>query len=228
MYYQKYVKYKTKYLKSKMYQSGGNNNNSKLVVHICGPSGSGKTTLGNKLQEKYGDKIVVKDIDDLRAEFIEEKYGGYKKMQNIKNFIWDKKAYQKWIDNYVEIQTKPLIFVGLNHMPWWNKKLYYNMHSIHNYYIKMNSDDIFKQKCNRFFNDVFIKNRENVIKDIIENENDTIEELQRGLKHECGYNEVKKMNNMWDIDYKKQGYTFMSREDIFNEVSKLINNYLIS
>jgi adenylylsulfate kinase-like enzyme len=67
-YKNKYLKYKTKYLQLKNYnQIGGK---SSLVIHISGPSGSGKTTLGNKLKEIYDDKIIVKDIDDLRQEFI--------------------------------------------------------------------------------------------------------------------------------------------------------------
>jgi len=221
--YQKYLKYKRKYIVLKNIQSG-NNDNSNLVIHISGPSGAGKTTLGNKLKEKYGDEIVVEDLDNLRAEFVKEKYGGYTKLRNIKNFVWDEKAYQKWIDDYVEKQTKPLIFVGLNHMPWWNKKLYYNTHSNHNFYIKLDSEDIFKQKCNRYLNDVFVEKRENVIEDILKNEKETIKDLQNGLKYECGYDNIQKMNKMWNIDYKKQGYKFMSREDIFEETSKILNN----
>ena len=61
----------------------------KLVIHISGPSGSGKTTLGNKLKEKFGSKIEVKDIDDLRQDFIKQFYGN-KRWNKI-----DKRAYQK-------------------------------------------------------------------------------------------------------------------------------------
>ena len=32
------------------------------------------------------------------------------------------------------------------------------------------------------------------------------------------------MNNKWRKYYEKQSYTFMSRENIFNNVSKLLNN----
>ena len=44
-----------------------------LIVHISGPQGAGKTTLGNKLKDKFCDKIFVKDLDDLRAEFNRQK-----------------------------------------------------------------------------------------------------------------------------------------------------------
>ena len=202
---------------------GAKKNNENLVIHVSGPSGAGKTTLGNKLKEKFGNKIVVKDIDDLRAEYVEKKYGGYKKLWKIKNFEWDKDSYQQWIDDFVNKQTKPLVFVGLNHMPWWHKKLYYNMHSTYNFYIKLDSDIIFKQKCSRFMNDVFVEHKDDVLNDIIKNEDKTIKNLQNGLKYECGYKETIKMNNMWNRDYKKQGYKFISREDIFKTVSNILN-----
>ena len=60
-----------------------------MIIHISGPSGAGKTTLGNKLKEKYGNKIIVKDMDDLRQDFIKTRY----KNINIwaERFKWDKK-----------------------------------------------------------------------------------------------------------------------------------------
>jgi len=46
----------------------------KIIIHICGASGSGKTFLGNQLKEKFGKKIVVKDLDELRDEHIKKTY----------------------------------------------------------------------------------------------------------------------------------------------------------
>ena len=84
---------------------------NKIIIHIIGPSGSGKTTLGNKLIEQFKNKIVVKDIDDLRRDFI-KKYYGDKKFDII-----DKVEYQKYIDKFVKTHsTKPLIFVELINM----------------------------------------------------------------------------------------------------------------
>jgi adenylate kinase family enzyme len=219
-FYYKYLKYKNKYLelKNNIEQTGGSNNKN-IIIHISGPSGAGKTTLGNKLKEKFGNKIIVKDIDVLRREFIENEYVGYKN-----KFTWIPEKYQKYIDNYVNKQKKPIVFVGLNHMPWWNKNLYYNMHSDYNFYIKLNDNEIFNQKCSRFMNDVFVLNKDNIIKDIIKNEEKTINKLKKGLQYECGYNEIVKMNKKWNNDYKKQKYKFMSRDDIFKEVSKILKN----
>jgi len=222
-FYNKYLKYKSKYLelKNNNEQTGGVNNKN-IIIHICGPSGAGKTTLGNKLKDKFGNKIIVTDIDDLRLDFVNNEYGGYKNVWSNKNFKWKPEKYQKYIDHYVNKQNKPIIFVGLNHMPWWNKNLYYNMHSNYNFYIKLNDNEIFNQKCSRFMNDVFVKNKDNVIKDIIKNEKDTINDLKKGLQNECGYNQIVKMNKKWNNDYKKQEYKFMSRDDIFKKVSKIL------
>ena len=232
-YYQKYIKYRTKYLNLQnddIMVGGKPKNNKKLlmdkiVIHISGPSGAGKTTLGNKLQKKFGNKIVVVDIDDLRTEFVKDRYGGYQNVYGVKNFVWDKEAYQQWIDNYVKSISKPLVFVGLNHMPWWGKKLYYDMHADYKFYIDMDTAKIFGQKCGRFLADL-VQNRDPIISDIIDNETKTIKQLQLGIKHECGYAETDKMNDVWNRDYKSQNYVFMTSNDIYNNVSKILKKYI--
>lgn len=195
-----------------------------MIIHISGPSGSGKTTLGNKLKEKFKNKIVVKDLDDLRFEFVKYKYGSYNKIWSNKNFKWDKNAYQKWIYDFINNQKKSIVFVGLNHMPWWHKDFYYDLHSNYNFYIDISDDKIWEQKCLRFINDVFSIHLKDVLKDIKKNENKTITDLQEGLKFECGYKEMKKQNDIWKKDYKKQGYKFMTNDKIFSEVSKLLSS----
>ena len=55
------------------------------------------------------------------------------------------------------------------------------------------------------------------------NEKKTIKDLQEGLKFQCKYKEMKKENDMWNRDYKKQGYKFMTNDKIYKEVSKLLS-----
>lgn len=110
-----------------------------------------------------------------------------------------------------KIRVNQLFFVGLNHMPWWNKRLYYDIHPTFKFYIKLNSDLIFKQKCSRFLEDVFVKNKDNFFKDLIKDEKDTQKNIYNAIKNECNYEKTTKMNETWNIDYKEQGYKFLSR-----------------
>lgn len=241
-YYYKYIKYKKKYLSLKNNIELDNSSNEsivdyeqdinlvgggeKIIIHISGPSGAGKTTLGNKLKYKYSDKIIVADIDDLRFDFVKKEYGGFSQFKFNKRDAWNEHRYQKFIDNFIKKQNKPIIFVGLNNMPWWNNNLYYDMHPDYKFYIKIKTDIVFKQKCGRFIEQVFIKNKEKMLNNIIKDEAPTIKYISNGYKNECSYNQVKKMNKKWNNDYKIQGYKFLSREKIFNSVSVILDDIL--
>jgi adenylate kinase family enzyme len=195
------------------------NNKNNIIIHICGPSGSGKSTLGNKLKDKFKNKIVVKDIDVLRYEFIKNFYG------NKKWSVFDKDAYQKYIDDYIHKIKKPLIFVGLNNMPWWHKNHYYNLYADYNFYIKLDNETIIKQKCTRLFKNLAnIENEKEEMNDLINNNKKFIELITNAIKNECDLKKIIKMNNKWNKDYKNQDYTFMSRLDIYKQVCKLLSS----
>jgi len=226
-YKDKYIKYKLKYLELKninlhyQYQNNIIGGFSKQIIHVSGPSGAGKTTLGKKLIEKYGDKILVKDIDDLRYEFIQNYYG------NKKFKIIDKDAYQKYIDDYVDKIKKPLIFVGLNHMPWWHKELYYDMHPTYKFYINIDDKLVVKQKCMRLIKD--LKNLENdevAMNDLINYNKKFIKLTTNRIIEECDASQIIKLNKKWNKDYKKQNYIILSREEIYNEICKILDKKL--
>jgi hypothetical protein len=48
-----------------------------------------------------------------------------------------------------------------------------------------------------------------------------IKQITKLIKNECSVKEMVKLNNKWKRDYKKQDYKFMSRENIFKNVSKI-------
>jgi uridine kinase len=190
----------------------------KLIIHISGASGSGKTTLGNKLKEQFKSKIVVKDLDILRDEFIKEFYG------NKKWTYIDENEYQLYIDSYVNKQKKPIIFVGLNDNTIYgkNKNLYYNVHSQHNYYIEIDDMIIVKQKCIRLLND--IQTDKMAMEDLVKNNEKFVKNFTDAIKMECSAKQTIKQNNKWKKDYEKQDYRFMSRENIYKSVVKILNN----
>jgi adenylate kinase family enzyme len=190
-----------------------------LIIHISGASGSGKTTLGNKLKEHFKSKIVVKDLDILRDEHIKKTYN------TSKNLSIDEVKYQKFIDDFINKQKKPIIFVGLNDNILGTKNIYYNVHSQYNFYIDIDDKIILKQKCIRFITDDLPLHLDNqVINDIMNNNEFFIKQITNLIKRECSMKEMVKLNKK--KDYKKQGYTFMSRENIYKSVVKILNNNL--
>jgi deoxyadenosine/deoxycytidine kinase len=191
---------------------------SKIIIHISGASGSGKTFLGNQLKEKFGKKIIVKDLDDLHDEFITIFYG-HKKWTYI-----NEKEYQNFIDTFIDKQKKPIVFVGLNEntVDGKNKSLYYDLHSQYNYYIDIDDTIIVKQKCLRLL-DIY-KNNEIAMKDLIDNNENFIKSMQLAISHTCNLKKLIKKNKKWKNDYEKQGYKLMSRENIFKNVSKILKD----
>ncbi len=190
---------------------------NKTIIHICGPSGSGKTCLGKRLKELFGAKIIVKDLDNLRDEFIKNFYGG-KRWTYI-----DESKYQKHIDNYIANKRKPIVFVGLNDNTRYgkNKELYYNLHSTHNYYINIDDKILVKQKCLRLLND--IQSDKAAINDLMNNNELFLDKFTLAIKHECSLSETAASNNKWKSDYLDQNYRIMLRENIYKNVVKLLN-----
>ena len=189
-----------------------------LIIHISGASGSGKTTLGNKLKEQFKNKIVVKDLDNLRDQFIKSYYGK-------KGWTYiDQNEYQSYIDSYINKQKKPIIFVGLNDNTVYgkNKNLYYNVHSQYNYYIDIDDMIIVKQKCIRLLND--IQTDKMAMEDLVKNNEIFVKQFTKAIKIECSAKQTIKQNNKWKKDYEKQDYKFMSRENIYKSVVKVLNN----
>jgi len=190
-----------------------------MIIHISGASGSGKTTLGNKLKEEYNNKIIVKDIDDLRRDFIKDFYG------DNRFDIIDKNEYQKYIDKFIENtqqkhSTKTLIFVGLNNMPWWHKNHYYDLHSNHNYFIDLDDETILQQKCRRLLLDW--ANSDEDMEYLVKHNKKYIRNVSNAITEECNLKKTKKMNKKWKKDYTKQGYKIMTRDDIYKKIVKLL------
>lgn len=159
-----------------------------MIIHICGPSASGKTFLGKKLSEKFGDRIIVKDFDELRNNFYHNN-----------NKKWDDKKFQNFLDNFIiSHKNKNLIFVGLNCIPMFNFNYYFDLHSDYKYYIDIDIDELYKQSCKRH----------NPANPHIFN---------------CNYKNIQKYCNLWNKEYKKQGYEFLPHDEIYNKVSELLS-----
>lgn len=178
-----------------------NKNNKNIIIHISGASGVGKTTMGTQLKKKFGKNIVVKDTDDLMSEFISSIGGKFINFDSIK--------YQNYIDNFINKQTKPIIFVGLYNVDVTKEP--YNMRSTYNFYITLDKNIIFIQRCNRLFKKYLLNKDSNNFKS--------------KLKNACDYDLIMKQINEWDNYYKKYNFLFLSKEKIITKVSQLIIKY---
>jgi len=49
-----------------------------------------------------------------------------------------------------------------------------------------------------------------------------IKQITKLIKNECSLKKMVKLNKKWEKDYKKQGYKFMSRENIYKSVVKIL------
>jgi len=197
-----------------------------FIIHISGPSGAGKTTLGNKLQKKFGNKIVLKDLDDLIDEFIADFYGN-------KQFKYlDENEYQMYIYDFINKQKKPIIFVGLNdnNNPKVERlisdkvKKYYDLQSDYNFYIDIDDMQVVKQKCLRLLNARI--NDSGAMNDLVNNNEKFVKMFVNEIKNDCSAKKTIKMNKIWNKDYQKQGYIILPSDEIYKKVNKILENIL--
>jgi predicted PilT family ATPase len=188
------------------------------MIHISGLSGSGKTTIGKKLAEHYDNKVIVKDLDDLRDEFLENnKFNERKYQKYINDFI----LYNTSVVTNTSVVKKPLIFVGLNdNILGKNKSLYYDLQTTHNFFIDADDTEILQNKCKRLFAD--IPNNKLAMKHLVENNELFIKRVKHAIDTECNLKKTIQLNKRHRKEYKAQNYIFINKKDVYKTVVKLI------
>ena len=174
------------------------------IFHISGNQGSGKTTLGNKLKKILGNKVIIKDFDELYNEFKNKK----------------KRSYQKYIYDFIKShRNKNIIFTGLDAdicLGSGESNNYYDMKADYKYYIDIDENIILKQKFLRqvdklyerkdWFIDTFLENKKNE------------KFIQEKILRFVDILSWRKQMNECNKKKRKRGYKFMNREDIYNDV----------
>jgi hypothetical protein len=129
-----------------------------------------------------------------------------------------KKDYQSYIDDYIEKQKKPIIFVGLNtdlgSLGFRNKKLtppkaFYNVHADHKYYIDLPINQILEQKFNRQIMKI-CNNKEKWFKKWLESPEKTQDKLNYDIN--INYGKKKQKNG---INYINQKNIYLQQKIIF-------------
>jgi hypothetical protein len=98
-------------------------------------------------------------------------------------------------------------------MFWHNKKLYYNVHAQHNYYIDIDDMLVVKQKCIRFLTGELthmVTKNNTIIRDITEDNKKFVNLIGENIERECGTKETLKINKMW----AKRLYIYVKREHL--------------
>jgi hypothetical protein len=197
-----------------------------IIIHITGPCGAGKTYMGNKLQNYFKNKIVVKDLDELFDDFIQKYYRGIKE-------AFDETKYQNYINAFInKYKKKPIIFVGLNdnktnyYVGYSGKikDIYYNLHAQYKYYIDLDDNIVAKQKCKRLINHVIKNILDKSINLMIYETDDFLKIIGPYIKNQCNINEIIKMNNRWKKDYMRQGYKCLTRENIYKNILHILKS----
>lgn len=233
MYKQKYIKYKTKYRNL----NNGFANKKLPIVHIAGASGSGKTFLGKKLVDALGNKVIIKDLDDLREEhFLMNENTDISFNDFIKNY---EPSYQKYIDNFIkEHNSVPIIFVGINtyimgeNFYFKNTEgkyppVFFDLHADYKYYIDVDENTILKQRFDREFDNYinwfcdWMKKRKNILfNNLLENENEAKKDVCTALTRIMNFSKIKEDIKKWNDYYRSKGYTFLSMDQIYNDIIK--------
>ena len=185
-----------------------------MIIHISGAPGSGKSTLGMKLKKYYKTKVIVKDLDDLFAEFMKL---NTKKFSSIK--------YQKFIDNFInKHNNKSIIFVGLNSEHITNK--FYNINPDYKFYIDLPIDINLKR---HFLREIdgwldWMQNRDKNIlfNQLLNDENEVINGLTNSFTRTLKISKQKKFIMSFDAHYITENYQFLSSTQIYNKIIKLI------
>lgn len=234
MFKSKYIKYKTKYLNLKMKRINKDVIKS-IIIHIAGASGAGKTYLGNRLAKDLGDKVIVKDLDDLREEhFVINEQTDISFEKFYQNY---RSSYQKFIDNFIQKNnSKPIIFVGINtyilgetfhfkEIEGKYPKIIFNVHADYQFYIDIDSDIILKQRFDReFVNYIdwfcdWIKNRQDILfNNLLNDETQAKNDICVALTKIMNFSKIREDINQWNDFYRKQRYIFLSTNDIYQRV----------
>lgn len=192
-----------------------------MIIHISGPSGSGKTTLGLLLKKELGNKVIVKDLDNLFQEFRKEKKYKYGNK-------FEKSEYQEYINSYIKKQnsSKVLILVGINSGMYFYKDHYYETNANYKFYIDLPVNDVLKQKFNRNINELFgiFEYKDKIFDGLIKDEKSEIKNVFSWIKPQLELSKMRKDTEKWNNDHKRMKYIFMNHKQIYEEVKKLVNS----
>jgi adenylate kinase family enzyme len=218
-YKDKYIKYKTKYLKLKNIdinnQIGGGKN---IIIHISGFPGSGKTTLGEKIQKIFKNTIVY-DTDGFIQHHTKEgkellKLDNEKKSKEYK-ILW-KETIENKINSFTsKYQNKIIVFVGSldNFAP---PNTIYNIKADYKFILDVPLNELMK----RYYLRIYLMEQKSTKK-----QSDYYwKKLSEGVYNINGSEDIIKDYQKYNEWHKKNNYTFLDDKHIIDKIKDITNN----
>jgi shikimate kinase len=218
-YKDKYIKYKTKYLKLKNIdinnQIGGGKN---IIIHISGFPGSGKTTLGEKIQKIFKNTIVY-DTDGFIQHHTKEgkellKLDNEKKWKEYK-ILW-KETIENKINSFTsKYQNKIIVFVGSldNFAP---PNTIYNIKADYKFILDVPLNELMK----RYYLRIYLMEQKSTKK-----QSDYYwKKLSEGVYNINGSEDIIKDYQKYNEWHKKNNYTFLDDKHIIDKIKDITNN----
>lgn len=190
----------------------------KRVLHVAGPSGAGKSWLGRRLKRALGDRAVVQDLDLLRDSFIRQHYG-----ERRWRYL-DAAAYQRFLHAWLDRQRRPVVLVGLNDNTVYGspaeRDLYFDLRADRRYFLDVDDATVLTRKCTRLFAEIAADPV--AMRDLTHDNPRFLKKMAEAIRHECSLPATVAANARWRCDYRRQRYTFLSQEKIFEIILRQI------
>lgn len=182
-----------------------------MIIHISGPAGSGKTHIGKYFKNKYD--CIVKDLDDLWYEYIQEK---------------SDVTYQEYIYNFIDDnKNNIIIFVGIDANkclpnPEGKNEIIekYDFKTKHLFYLRPNIKILISQRFKREV-DKLLEQADKLINRYFDGEKDKI---TKKITRKVDIDFMIKNIEMCDSIYESNNYVTCTYEECLDNIEKLINN----
>ena len=178
-----------------------------VKIHITGPPGVGKTTLGDRLATALGPKILVKETEELGREFAEAQGS----------------SFQMFIDEFMAKNIfKPLVFIGDNIATVHNVMdygMFYNLRAVKRYFIDLDPATLLHQKYKRLLR--HLSNSAKELPYLFSHNAQYLANLHKTFNAECNLVHTTMDTQRLAAAYRRQGYIFATRDDIYDRVLQI-------
>lgn len=210
-----------------------------IIIHISGASDPGKSFVGQKLNEKFKDAIVVRDLGELWQNYISIQRSTGVSIDDFFDGILS--GYQTYIDDFIkDNNSKPIIFIGINvfvqgeKQPYMGRtrdlpNIFFDLHADYKFYIDMPINKIIKQNFNSEFSKIvnwLRSDKEYFLRDMLKDVHTTHQQISDDFQKQLfsiNPDEWRIMASKWSSFYSGQNYVFLPLDKIYDSTVMILN-----